>query len=292
MSRLKKINDEYTSTTDIRTLVATYQEIASLRMRAVRDYVFQNRDYFNGLNRVYSMVINSYHSEIDLLEHKRGRKLISNSVRSPFRRNGKTLYILLSANTALYGNIVQETFVSFKNAVLKNPSADVVVTGKVGHSLMESARLGRPYEFFNLSDSLDDAENIKKIQEYLLHYETVVVFHGVFTTILAQEPVETYITGGLGEAISVNKNVHFMFEPSLHEVLMYFENQIITSSFIQSINESYLSKYASRMISLDFALNDIERKLKKIHLSRQKFKHYLDNKKQQDVLAGRQLWRL
>lgn len=291
MSRLKKITEEYKSTIGIRDLVSTYQEIASLRMRAVRDYVLQNREYFTGLSKVYSLVINSYRNEINSM-HSQGKLKISGTNDTvSFRRNGKKLYVLLSANTALYGNIVQDTFNNFRNALLNDKSAELAVVGKIGHTLIEEAGFGRPYSYFDLADTLDDTENIKKIQEHLLQFETVVVFHGIFESILEQKPHESYITGGTGEQLAVNKNVHFMFEPNLQEVLMYFENQIVASSFIQSLNESYLSKYASRMISLDFALNDIDKSLKKINLTKQKFKHYLGNKKQQDIIAGRTLWK-
>ncbi len=291
MSKLKKITDEYISTTSIRDLVSTYQEIASLRMRAVRDYVLQNREYFNGLSKVYSLVINSYRNDIHNM-HKQGKIVYSGSHDAvSFRRNGEKLYVLLTANTSLYGHIVQETFSTFKNALLQDSSAKLAVVGKIGHSLMEEAHLEREYVYFDLADTLEDTENVKRIQEYLLKFETVVIFHGVFESLLEQKPHESYITGGTGEQLAVNKNVHFMFEPNLQEVLMYFENQIVASSFIQSLNESYLSKYASRMISLDFALNDIDKSLKKINLTKQKFKHYLGNKKQQDIIAGRTLWK-
>jgi F0F1-type ATP synthase gamma subunit len=290
MSRIRQINEEYKNISSIRTLVSTYQEIASLRMRAVRDYVMQNRDYFDGISKVYNLVINSYKNEIINMSHAGKFRFDSSKNQLAHRRNGESLYVLLSANSALYGNIVQETFFTFLQASKEAPAAKIAVIGKVGKALMEEAHTGIKYEYFDLADTLDDTDNIKKIQEYLLKFENVVVFHGVFESILKQVPRSTYITGGSGGDVSVNKNVHYMFEPNLQEVLFFFENQIVSSSFIQSLNESYLSKYASRMVSLDVALTDIDKRIKNTQLQKQKIRHYVSNKKQQDLIAGRLLW--
>lgn len=293
MSKLGKINEDYKDMLSIKTLISTYQEIASLRMRAVRDYVMQNRQYFDGINKIYNLVINSYKSEL-IAQSKSGKyRFDAKQNRMLNRRNGKTLYVLLSANSSLYGKIVQETFYTFLNDIKETPEAQeahVLIVGKVGKALMEQFNPSRKFEYFELADTLDDVDNIKRVQEKILQYETVIVYHGVFDSILKQSPRGTYITGASGSDLAVNTNVHYMFEPNLQEVLLYFENQILASSFIQSLNESYLSKYASRMVSLDVALSDIERKVKNISLTRQKVRHSVNNRKQQDLLAGRQLW--
>jgi len=286
MSRLKKITEEYTSTIGIRDLVSTYQEIASIRMRSIRDFVLKNREYFDGVNKVFSLVINSYQNELENLQAKNKNKVSS----SIFRRNGKKVAILLSSNTLLYGSIVYETFVKFKNDILKEPECDLVIIGKVGKRMFEEAELGRTYSFFDLSDSLDDEKHLHVISDFILQYETVVVYHGAFKTILAQSPAETLVTGGDLTAKKTNKNIHFFFEPDLLSVLTYFENQIIASNFEQAVNEGYLSKFASRMISLDIALNGIDKHVKLLNLKKQKVRHYMTNKKQQDTLSGISLW--
>lgn len=290
MSKLGKINEEYKDMLSIKTLISTYQEIASLRMRAVRDYVMQNRQYFDGINKIYNLVINSYKSELIALSKSGKYSFDVKQNKILNRRNGKTLYVLLSANSSLYGKIVQETFYAFLSAVKENPEAHVLIVGKVGKSLMEQATHSTEFEYFELADTLDDVDNIKKVQEKILQYETVIVYHGVFDSILKQSPRGTYITGASGTDLAVNTNVHYMFEPNLQEVLLYFENQIVASSLIQSLNESYLSKYASRMVSLDVALSDIDKQVKSISLTKQKVRHSVNNRKQQDLLAGRRLW--
>lgn len=286
MSKVKQLKEEYSITLNIRDLVSTYQEIASIRMRSIRDFVLKNREYFDGVNKVFSLVINSYQNELEELQNK-GKKKNATSI---FRRNGKKVAILLSSNTLLYGSIVYETFVKFKNDILKEPACDLVIVGKVGKRMFEEASLSRAYTFFDLSDSLDDAKHLHAISDFILQYETVVVYHGSFKTILAQAPSETLITGGDLTAKKTNKNIHFLFEPNLPSVLTYFENQIIASNFEQAVNEGYLSKFASRMISLDIALNGIDKHVKVLNLKKQKVRHYMTNKKQQDTLSGISLW--
>ncbi len=286
MSKVKQLKEEYSVTLNIRDLVSTYQEIASIRMRSIRDFVLKNREYFDGVNKVFSLVINSYQSELENLQAKNKSKVAT----SVFRRNGKKVAILLSSNTLLYGSIVYETFVKFKNDIVKEPECDLVIVGKVGKRMFEEAELGRAYTFFDLSDSLDDTKHLHAISDFILQYETVVVYHGSFKTILAQAPSETLITGGDLTAKKANKNIHFFFEPNLPSVLTYFENQIIASNFEQAVNEGYLSKFASRMISLDIALNGIDKHVKVLNLKKQKVRHYMTNKKQQATLSGISLW--
>ncbi|MEN9388950.1 MAG: synthase subunit gamma [Candidatus Parcubacteria bacterium] len=284
MSKVKQLKEEYTVTLNIRDLVSTYQEIASIRMRSIRDFVLKNREYFDGVNKVFSLVLNSYQSELENLSiHNKGAT-------SLFRRNGKKVAILLASNTLLYGSIVYETFDKFKDFVTEEPTSDLVIVGKVGKRMFEDAGLTRPYTYFELSDSLDDSKHLHIISDFILQYETVIVYHGSFKTILSQAPTQTLLTGGEVESKKANKNIHFFFEPNLHSVLTYFENQIIASNFEQAVNEGYLSKFASRMISLDIALNGIDKHVKVLNLKKQKVKHYMTNKKQQDTLSGITLW--
>lgn len=284
MSKVKQLKEEYSVTLNIRDLVSTYQEIASIRMRSIRDFVLKNREYFDGVNKVFSLVVNSYQIELEHLYNK------NKGTTSLFRRNGKKVAVLLSSNTLLYGSIVYETFAKFKKDVTQEPETDLVIVGKIGKRMFEENELARPFTYFELSDSLNDSTHLHEISTFILQYETVTVYHGSFKTILMQSPTQTLVTGGELTTSKTNKNIHFFFEPSLPSVLTYFENQIIASNFEQAVNEGYLSKFASRMISLDIALNGIDKHIKTLNLKRQKVKHYMTNKKQQDTISGISLW--
>ena len=290
MSRLKEIKEEHKATLDIRDLVSTYQEIASIRMRSTRDFVLKNREYYDGVNKIFSLVLNSYRNQLDALSKKGKSLLTKKQASSLFNRNGSKIYVLLSANTYLYGSIVADTFNRFYEDLKTDASAHAAVVGKVGKRLLDDSDYTEKYTYFDLSDSLGDNSHLNDILKCILSYETVVVYHGSFKTILSQLPEASFLTGGSESVQKTNKNIQFNFEPDFNTVLAFFEDQIIASNFEQSVNESYLSKYASRMISLDHSLGEIDKHVKKLNLRKQKVKHYVTNKKQQDTIAGLHLW--
>jgi F-type H+-transporting ATPase subunit gamma len=281
-----KINKKELDTLEyLRDIVEAYEEIASIRMRRVKSSVLQTREFLDGLRKVFYQVKYVYTKEVARLEKDSKNKYIRNT-------NGKTVSVLLSANTGLYGDITLKTFESFvKHA--KNTDTDIAVVGKVGKrqfSALEGSKFleGVQVKYFNLSDSGLDRENTKTLLAHLVSYETIIVFHGKFKDILTQEPAAVSISGDVLQADieSFANNVRYIFEPSLEDVMKYFETEILSSIFDQSIHESNLSKYASRMISLDHATERINSAIYKSRLLHQKGQHRMRNNRQLNTYAG------
>ena len=84
--------------------------------------------------------------------------------------------------------------------------------------------------------------------------------------------------------------VKYFFEPSLEKIMAFFEAEIFSSIFEQTIFESQLAKFASRMTSLEIRVEKIKELLKQIDIEKQKVKHRIMNKKQLDVLSSISLW--
>ena len=82
----------------------------------------------------------------------------------------------------------------------------------------------------------------------------------------------------------------YLFEPDLIELLAFFEGEMFTSTFEQTIRESQLAKFSSRMISMDKAGEKVKSELKKVELTHLKLVHYLSNKKQQSTFGSFQMW--
>jgi F0F1-type ATP synthase gamma subunit len=84
--------------------------------------------------------------------------------------------------------------------------------------------------------------------------------------------------------------IKYVFEPSLEKVMAFFEQQISGSIFEQTVYESQLAKFSSRMVSLDKATETIESKLKQMILQKERIKHQTINKEQNQRLASMGLW--
>lgn len=293
MNSTRQIKNELSSLLDLKVAVGAYQEIAASRMRKVKKSVLTNRAFTQGLADLYQRVYATYKLS---QEHKSpsGLKLglhAKTTLHKLREHNGKTVSVFVSSNTGLYGEIVRKTFNLFYTSVEKNKN-DLVIIGRIGKQLTDAFLKGRAYKFYELNDALIEPQNIQSILSDLLQYQNVVVYHGMYASILSQEPTVTFVTGDVTK-IADNKNAQelkCLIEPSIEEVLGFFEKQISSALFEQTMFESSLSKFASRMISLDFASDNINKRIEKTNLYRLKVMHDVENSAQSERLAGMSLW--
>ena len=282
----KTINENIAALQSMHQIVETYEEIAAMRTRKIKNSVLQNREFIAGLNSVFQRVEHSYKVEVSKFKNIKAAADAKASV-----TNGRTVYVLISSNTGLYGDIVKKVFYTFVSDI-KDKDVDLVITGISGRTMFDELSSDRVYTYFDLSDTIYEDRLVKKIFDFLVNYETIVVYHGIFKDMLSQNPTKSYITRGSLETAQQETEVGVasIFEPSLHDIVRFFETQILASLFDQSVYESNLSKYASRMISLDLSASNIAKSVKKTKLFAKKFKHHRDNERQLSSLSGVSLW--
>ena len=270
----------------LHVLVETYETIATSSMRRVRNSVLQNRTYHLGLNSLFQEVKRAYRAEMMILTKRRNIPLNISAI----RHNGKTIFVLLSANTGLYGDIIQKTFALFLESV-QNQHGDIVVVGRVGKALFEDSMPGTPYQYFDFPDDKIELENLKAITEHLKEYEKVVAFYGTFKNFIEQVPTHTDVSGDIPEEKTgpVGK-IEYVFEPSIEAVTYFFETEIFASLLEQVFHESRLAKLASRMVLLDRATLNIDTAIQKMSFQRQQVRHRIYNRKQLDQVSGAGLW--
>lgn len=260
-------------------IINAYEEIAALRLQNVKAKVLKNRDFLTELSQIFQIVKNSYQKEV--AKHK---------IASVRNKNNKTVRVFISANAGLYGDIIQRVFRVFRDELKKSPS-DVAIIGQLGKSLVEETRLKSSFAYFDFPDAKFDAVAAKKLVEFLTPYETVIVYHGVFKNILMQDPASTNITGDvLLPLVKEGRRRRLIFEPSLPQILEFFETEFFSSLLIQTIFEAQLAKFSARMATLDQASENIKEATKQALWEKTKEEHRLTNKKQLNMLAGIQLW--
>jgi ATP synthase F1 gamma subunit len=273
----------------MKDLIGAYEEIAANNMRRVRNTVVQKRDFLREITVIYNEVKNSYKKDLERLMKK---KKIKTQTLSLITRNGRNAAILLSANTGLYGEIIEQTFHTFLEH-LQQEKADPIIIGLVGKRLFEEARPGVSFQYFDLPDTSATQESIRNIVLAIVPYEKAVVFHGKFENVVSQKPEAFSLTYEEPEMQDDKKTEQrYFFEPTLEEIIVYFEKEIFAAIFEQTVHESELAKYASRMVTLDRATENIKEKLKKISELSRIGMHETANKKQLDALSGMTLWRV
>lgn len=280
----KELNLQLQNIKSAQEVTSTYQQVAAMRMRKIKDTVIQNRDFYNSLSEVYAETHNYY------------LKFVTTNTRVPKsgghrQTNGKTVAVLLTANTGLYGNVIKDVY----NLFLKeqqNAGNDAVIVGRLGRNWVQPPYSYKNVKYFDLNDGTDFIDaGIKQVFDYVSKYATVLVYHGIFKNVTQQPAQVTKVTQQLTSNRSSleggsNEPLSFLFEPTIDKVLEVFEKQLIYSIFDQSFYESSLAKFGSRMMSLDIASQNASKALGKLELSLIKMKHRKQNKKQIETTSG------
>lgn len=271
-------------------LVETYETIAGTSVRRIRNSVLANRAFHMGLNRMFREITTAYKKEVEHMMKKNKIKTQGSDV-SLIRRTKQTVFMVLSANTGLYGDVINRTFMAFITEI-KRTQGDAVIVGRMGKIFFEDMMPGSPFTYFDFPDNSIAIENLKHISAFLAQYAKVVAFYGVFKNLLTQEVRASIVSGAeLSTENIENKAVQpYFFEPSLEEITLFFENEIFASLLEQVFQESRLAKLAARMVLLDRAIIAIEGEIKHTILKKQQVHHRTANRQLLNSLSGVTLW--
>lgn len=285
--------EEFDFLVDLHGLVDAYEEIAAGRMRKMRSSVLSTRAFMKGIEEIFQEVKASYKEEVLRLMKKKRMKDLSHL--SVIKRNGKTVAVLLSANTGLYGDIVRKTFDSFATFV-REQNCDAMVVGRIGKQFFEAVFPNKTFSYFDMPDVRVDAQTVASIATTLITFEKILVFYGQFENIVLQQPTMLDVYGKSGEATPEAGQAgavvgsKYFFEPSLEDILRFFETELFFSIFEQTVYESHLAKFASRMLNLDLATNTIAKSLRHVELDIRRVRHREQNSEQLESLSGMSLW--
>ncbi|MFV1916997.1 MAG: F0F1 ATP synthase subunit gamma [Patescibacteria group bacterium] len=284
MALEKEITEEINQLNALQSLVQAYEEIASLRMKKTRESVLKNRQFLAEINEIFERVRISFARQVKELAKKRGKH--GRESVTFLAHNGKTVSVLLSANTGLYGQIVQATFQNFIEEA-RSATTELTIVGRYGLSLFLEEFPNRPYTYFDLPDYGITSRNLDQLIRHIVQYEEIHVYHGEFLNVIKQRPSKITISAEISLTEKKGKPlIAYIFEPTLEKILMFFETEIFASIFEQSVRESQLAKHASRVMAMDRADENIGESLKKLRFSKLRTKHSTVNRKQLNSLPS------
>lgn len=295
MQSKKQTEAEIVSLSGLGGIVETYKEIAATRITRTRTSVLKSHNFLGEINTVYEQVKSSYRRRLEQIIKAKKEKNAKNL--SFVTNNGKTALIFLSSNTGLYGDIIHRTFNLFLDEINGSDRAsyDIAVVGRLGLFLVEEAKIPQPYQYFDFPDQAVPEGDIIKITNFLIQYEKVVVFYQEFKTLMKQQPVASDISGNVLDLKKTTdtpstSSVKYLFEPSLEKVLEFFEKEIFASIFEQTVRDSQLAKFASRLVTLDSASQNIRKKLLSSIAEDVRLRHREKNRKQSQTFSSMSLW--
>lgn len=261
-----------------------------MRMKKMRVWVLAARQFLTELSDVFYDVRSNYQRQIEeLLAKKKQQQLIP-------KQQSKELSVFVSANSKLYGDIIDRVFEKFAASIKEKPT-DVMIIGKLGKSLYEQAGLSHQYLYFEVPDSEVKVEDLKPIIFNLLKYNKINVYYGEFENVITQNPTVANITGddpfklvGGKQRDKKETNIKYLFEPSLEKILDFFQTQVFSSLFKQTMHEAHLAHFASRIRAMEEAINNIDGARVKLNSERKRLQRTIENRKVLERIAGLSLW--
>lgn len=288
MQGLKYIQKEIPILSSLEAIAHAYEESSIFKIQQIRNGVLGTRDYLTGLSEVYFDI--KYSEALQRKEHGVGESKAEST--RPVKIQ-KTLIVLLSAGAKLYGGIIQDVFDEFLKAVKQDAQADVMVVGRLGEEMFKDAVGSRQHLFFEVPDVNLQARDLEPIIYHIVRYERVMVFHGKFYNLMTQKPSILNISGEtmLGkDTHGAMQKVRFLFEPSLDKLVTFFETQIFATLFNQTVHESELARFASRVTAMEESLQFIKRRKKELFDKRGRLRRVEQQKKQLERISGMRLW--
>ena len=185
MAYLRKIDQEISEISSLRNLVEIYGEIASVRMIKIRAFVLKNREYLEAISDIFHDTLASYAKKLSDLVKK--GKLKKGGEVTFLAHNGKTVAVLISANTGFYGEVVMETFRKFLQDIRKE-DLEITIIGRMGRTLFLVEEPKKPYTFFELPDYGVDELKLAEVIKHLVQYEKIRVYFGQYQSVITQKP--------------------------------------------------------------------------------------------------------
>lgn len=274
------------SLTSLLAVTQTYAQISSRHVSKIRGTVVRNRDFTSSVYDIFQEVVSSYSQEIATIAKSRKGK--DSQFITFLPHNGKTVFVFLSANTGLFGDVVNNTF-NYMMEDLRGADVEVTVVGRLGRKMFQVGARNVPYTYFDYPDYGGSGEDFAKLISHLVQYESIQVYYAQFHSMVDQKPVKFEINAQTPMSVSVHKEdqKYFIFEPSLEDILKFFESEIFTSVMDQVLQESQLAKSASRILAMDRASKNVEDELKKSKIKQSRMRHFKENKKQLNALISR-----
>ncbi len=281
MPNREDLEKEIELTANLASLVTAYEEISVMRIQHIRRQVLATRAFREGLTGVYTHVRASQYQELLRLARKKER--------------AKTdVTVLLSANQPLTGQLPHAVFEQFLTIIDRHPS-DVVIVGRTGRESLRRMRPEHPLTYFDLSYEHLTAGELRPLLSHILQYQNITIVYGQYTSLVTQTPASIRIASvpemSPQATPQEQQKLFFLFEPSLQQVVTFFEQQISAMVVRQTANEALLAQLGSRITAMENTSQRLEAHFKQLAFQQQKERRLQRNRKQRQLLSGVYLWK-
>jgi ATP synthase F1 gamma subunit len=280
----KAIKEEISQMHLLHDITVAFSELAFRKIQSIRDDVISERNYMNLLEEVFLIARKEYQ-----FIYKRKSKNSKKGL-TFLAHNGKKAAVLFSANQGLFGAITSQVFDKFSEFVT-GTEYEIAIVGSVGVSMFKSRFPNRPFTKFELPDLNAPGALLGPMVNHLAAYDEINIFHGMFVSALRQDAGKYTISSTLPEQqAEIKLGERFYFEPSLEDVLRFFESEMFYSQLLSVSWQSMLAKLGSRAVSMDQASQRILKETEKKSIVFRKLSKRDHEKKQGSLLVAANLF--
>lgn len=277
----RSITEEIKFIEDLENLVTAYEEIAVMRIQRTRASVVNTRAFVDEMKKIMEDVRLSYRRALLI---KKQTKIINKKKKVP-------LAVLISSDNRLSGSLVNVVIHDFINYV-ENNTCELLIVGKTGAQFYVSRGGKKEFGYFDFPDRILDKNLLSKIFSYANGYADIRFFYGKLITLMRQESFSDRM-GVVTDEVPDKKGsgiVPFIFEPSLEDVSLFFDTEILVSLMSQAVREGQLAIWGSRVKAMEETTQRIEKKMQIMRSVENVARHSEFSKKQRQTIAGRILW--
>ncbi len=241
MRRAATILKETEQITTVEDLTGVFESIASTQVAKIKNKVQLAKDFFNLLWQQYSAIRIDPATRITA-----GRN----------NHNGRKVYVVISAEAGLSGDIDQRVIESMLNNYDKE-TTDIVVLGT--HGANQLTQRGVHFVHYFKVPETDNYIDVSPVIAAIKPYEAIIVYYEEYVSLGVQEVKTLDLISniqnmssevGNADAITATETI---FEPSLDEIAEQMEATMMTLAFSQTILESSLAQDASRFNAMAVA---------------------------------------
>jgi len=244
MRRASIILKETEQITTVEDLTGVFESIASTQVAKIKNKVALSKEFFNLLWRYYSAIRIDPRSQITNTQVDR-------------QTNGKTVFVIISAEAGLSGDIDQRLIETMLQSYNKN-TTDIVVLGS--HGASQLAQRGIHYvRHFQVPES-ESYVDVSPVINAIKPYEQIIVYYEEYVSLGVQEIKTLDLISSMRDMSQDADNgtsfitaTDTIFEPSLEEIAHQMETTMMALAFSQTILESSLAQDASRFNAMAVA---------------------------------------
>ncbi|PIT89358.1 MAG: hypothetical protein COU27_00735 [Candidatus Levybacteria bacterium CG10_big_fil_rev_8_21_14_0_10_36_7] len=278
--QLKDLSEEQTFMQILQTIATAYQEISVMKMREARGYIDHARLFVNMLK--------------DVFESLRYSQKVLHNLEGNFEGKKPLAKILITANTKFHGDILHKIIDSFMKE--QDDKGDTFLIGRIGRELLNEYQQTKNIKLYNIPDVNIKMSVLQPLIKELLGYRRIIVYYAKFKSIIEQDPVVTEISNInklLDEEPQAEKELRekktvpiYMFEPSGEVIASFLNDNVVISLVRQSILETQLARYASRIKAMNSLLAKVDDNLDKLKKIERKLKRFQSDKKQTERISA------